>query len=167
MSENNDILDFGFYNLDCMEGMKCFPDQYFDLAIVDPPYGINVGKTAMGAGGGGVAPHRNRSAANLRTGRRKQDIYPVRGEEETDRSSMGGVPDSWRDETLRKSEWGGSRSLSQNLQGVRRQPHTGRRILQGAEASGEKSCYLGGAITLLTIWSRQSASLSGIRIGAA
>lgn len=26
------------YNMDCMEGMKQFPDNYFDLAIVDPPY---------------------------------------------------------------------------------------------------------------------------------
>ena len=34
------MLDFGFYNMDCMEGMKQFPDKYFDLAIVDPPYGI-------------------------------------------------------------------------------------------------------------------------------
>lgn len=33
------MLDFGFYNMDCMEGMKEFPDGYFDLAIVDPPYG--------------------------------------------------------------------------------------------------------------------------------
>jgi len=33
------ILDFGFYNMDCMEGMREFPDKYFDLAIVDPPYG--------------------------------------------------------------------------------------------------------------------------------
>ena len=33
------MLDFGFYNADCMEGMKEFPDKYFDLAIVDPPYG--------------------------------------------------------------------------------------------------------------------------------
>ena len=24
--------------MDCMEGMKEFPDKYFDLAIVDPPY---------------------------------------------------------------------------------------------------------------------------------
>lgn len=36
------MLDFGFYNMDCMEGMKQFPDNYFDLAIVDPPYGINL-----------------------------------------------------------------------------------------------------------------------------
>ena len=28
------------YNMDCMEGMRQFPDKYFDLAIVDPPYGI-------------------------------------------------------------------------------------------------------------------------------
>lgn len=33
------MLDFGFYNMDCLEGMKEFPDGYFDLAIVDPPYG--------------------------------------------------------------------------------------------------------------------------------
>jgi len=26
------------YNMDCMIGMKEFPDKYFDLAIVDPPY---------------------------------------------------------------------------------------------------------------------------------
>lgn len=36
------MLDFGFYNMDCMEGMKEFPDKYFDLSIVDPPYGINI-----------------------------------------------------------------------------------------------------------------------------
>lgn len=27
------------YNMDCMEGMKQYPDKYFDLAVVDPPYG--------------------------------------------------------------------------------------------------------------------------------
>lgn len=27
------------YNMDCMEGMKQYPDNYFDLAVVDPPYG--------------------------------------------------------------------------------------------------------------------------------
>ena len=29
------------YNCDCMEGMKQFPDKYFELAIVDPPYGAS------------------------------------------------------------------------------------------------------------------------------
>ena len=31
----------GFWNRDCMDGMREFPDKFFDLAIVDPPYGIN------------------------------------------------------------------------------------------------------------------------------
>ena len=30
-------------NVDCMEYMETIPDQFFDLAVVDPPYGINVG----------------------------------------------------------------------------------------------------------------------------
>jgi site-specific DNA-methyltransferase (adenine-specific) len=28
------------YNKDCIEGMKDYPDKYFELAIVDPPYGL-------------------------------------------------------------------------------------------------------------------------------
>jgi site-specific DNA-methyltransferase (adenine-specific) len=32
------------YNMDCMEAMRAMPDKCFDLAIVDPPYGIGVGK---------------------------------------------------------------------------------------------------------------------------
>lgn len=32
------------YNEDCLIGMNRYPDKYFDLAIVDPPYGINFGK---------------------------------------------------------------------------------------------------------------------------
>ena len=30
------------YLMDCMEGMRQFPDKYFELAIVDPPYGISI-----------------------------------------------------------------------------------------------------------------------------
>ncbi len=30
------------FHADCMEIMKQYPDKYFDLAIVDPPYGINI-----------------------------------------------------------------------------------------------------------------------------
>lgn len=41
----------GFYCMDCMDAMKAFPDGFFDLAIVDPPYGINMGHT-NGVGGG-------------------------------------------------------------------------------------------------------------------
>ena len=28
------------YMMDCVEGMKQYPDKWFDLAVVDPPYGI-------------------------------------------------------------------------------------------------------------------------------
>lgn len=28
------------YMMDCIQGMKEYPDKYFDLAVVDPPYGI-------------------------------------------------------------------------------------------------------------------------------
>lgn len=29
------------FNMDCMEYMAAIPDNFFDLAIIDPPYGIN------------------------------------------------------------------------------------------------------------------------------
>ncbi len=30
------------YNADCIEVMKTFKDEQFDLAIVDPPYGLGI-----------------------------------------------------------------------------------------------------------------------------
>ena len=38
------------HNTDCMEVMAEYPDNYFDLAVVDPPYGIGAGKMQMGSG---------------------------------------------------------------------------------------------------------------------
>ena len=38
------------FNMDCMEYMRTIPDKFFDLAIVDPPYGINAPKMVMGGG---------------------------------------------------------------------------------------------------------------------
>ncbi len=37
------------YNEDCMIGMARYPDNYFELAIVDPPYGISVSEMNIGA----------------------------------------------------------------------------------------------------------------------
>ena len=53
-------MESGFYNMDCMEAMREFPDGFFDLAIVDPPYGINVASHVNGAliGGGGATIRR-------------------------------------------------------------------------------------------------------------
>jgi site-specific DNA-methyltransferase (adenine-specific) len=39
-----------FYNEDCLEAMKKMPDKYFQLAIVDPPYGIGANKMTLGNG---------------------------------------------------------------------------------------------------------------------
>lgn len=36
-----------YYNEDCMTGMARYPDKHFDLAIVDPPYGIERFKDAQ------------------------------------------------------------------------------------------------------------------------
>jgi len=35
------------YNSDCMEGMKQYPDNYFDLAVCDPPYGIGISQNPV------------------------------------------------------------------------------------------------------------------------
>jgi site-specific DNA-methyltransferase (adenine-specific) len=37
------------YHIDCMEFMADKPDKYYDLAIVDPPYGIGVSDINVGA----------------------------------------------------------------------------------------------------------------------
>lgn len=44
------MLDCGFFNMDCMDGMRLFPDKYFQLAIVDPPYGIGADKFSNASG---------------------------------------------------------------------------------------------------------------------
>ena len=36
------MAEIHFENRDCVEAMKEFPDNFFDLAICDPPYGIGV-----------------------------------------------------------------------------------------------------------------------------
>ncbi len=35
------------YNEDCLRAMKSIPDKYFELAIVDPPYGIGADSRSM------------------------------------------------------------------------------------------------------------------------
>jgi site-specific DNA-methyltransferase (adenine-specific) len=45
MNWNNEIQVF---NEDCMATMSRYPDNYFDLAVVDPPYGIGADKKNNG-----------------------------------------------------------------------------------------------------------------------
>lgn len=46
-----EIDKFTFFNADNMEIMKQYPDKYFDLAIVDPPYGIGFSDYERGSSG--------------------------------------------------------------------------------------------------------------------
>lgn len=46
------MLKTGLYNMGCMDGMKMFPDKFFDLAIVDPPYGNAANANKSGLAGG-------------------------------------------------------------------------------------------------------------------
>ena len=46
------------YNEDCMETMARYEDNYFDLAIVDPPYGLGE-RLVKGGGKGGMGTLRN------------------------------------------------------------------------------------------------------------
>lgn len=54
-----DTTESAYINCDCMDGMKLFPDNYFDLAIVDPPYGD--------ADAGGTAARRDSAAGSTST----------------------------------------------------------------------------------------------------
>jgi len=46
---NINIMQNIVYNKDCIEGMKEYPDKWFELAIVDPEYGINASKGTWGS----------------------------------------------------------------------------------------------------------------------
>ena len=42
MGKTQKIGNATIINIDCMEYMKTLPDKFFDLAVVDPPYGIDI-----------------------------------------------------------------------------------------------------------------------------
>jgi site-specific DNA-methyltransferase (adenine-specific) len=47
--ERHKVMELsGFYNMDCMDGMREIPDKFFELAIVDPPYGIGGKRLSQG-----------------------------------------------------------------------------------------------------------------------
>jgi len=55
-SRPSDCYTSDFFHLhreDCMEGMKRYPDKHFELAIVDPPYGVRRDVGFVGFGGFG------------------------------------------------------------------------------------------------------------------
>ena len=56
--------------MDCMDGMKEFPDNFFDLAVVDPPYGDAAqnegGGTGTGSARGSTGTRRHYQHNNVR-----------------------------------------------------------------------------------------------------
>lgn len=85
------------FNMDCMEGMKQYPDKYFDLAVCDPPYGIGIG--SMNYTKSGAVRTHGASLATRRDYRKKGD-WDVKPEKK------------YFDELLRVSKnqivWGGN-----------------------------------------------------------
>jgi site-specific DNA-methyltransferase (adenine-specific) len=55
-------------NIDCMEGMKMYPDKFFELAIVDPPYNI-ISQQARGVGSRIDASGKMNNWNNIKPGR--------------------------------------------------------------------------------------------------
>jgi len=45
---NTLVVGSTVYLMDCVDGMKHYPDKYFDLAVVDPPYGIGIDNDKKG-----------------------------------------------------------------------------------------------------------------------
>lgn len=39
----SEVPKIELFNEDCLEALKKFPDNYFNIGIVDPPYGLNFG----------------------------------------------------------------------------------------------------------------------------
>lgn len=70
------MLQPGFYNMDCMEALKDYPDKYFELAIVDPPYGIGADnfKNASGYHGKESAAVKTKNRLNTGSGKLKDRI---------------------------------------------------------------------------------------------
>jgi site-specific DNA-methyltransferase (adenine-specific) len=99
------MLDFGFFNMDCMQGMKEFPDNYFDLAIVDPPYGGSTIDDPRGHFAGGHAKKYNYGSTELGThfhgrGRSKKNLDEYKPNISVCRT--GGDGGGWKNSTYGK-----------------------------------------------------------------
>ena len=66
------------YNVDCMEYMATLPDKAFDLAIIDPPYGINAANMSTTKSGRNRLQQGTEKLKNrvLQTMKKDWDFYP-------------------------------------------------------------------------------------------
>lgn len=72
------MITAGLYNMDCMEAMKDFPDNFFDLAIVDPPYGDGGKKYRGGVGSEACSSGTRWNRFGQRFDRYKTTVEPIR-----------------------------------------------------------------------------------------
>ena len=79
-------MEPGFYNMDCMDAMKQFPDKFFDLAIVDPPYG---GGFTEGGGCKGWFTKYHTDGKNIGGGVRFGGRFDRYKEDDTDMRNVG------------------------------------------------------------------------------
>ena len=149
------------YNMDCLEAMRKMPDNAFDLAVVDPPYGS--GLTETGGCKGWFAKYHQDNPDNLGGGGTDSD------NDSTDTNTNRPLAQQLPKERQRTHYTFGSRKSSRNYQ---------RRIEQGREISKKsfrgtqprnrnilKNCFVshgtklfGGATT--STFLRQGASSS-------
>ena len=107
------MLDFGFYNMDCMDGMKEFPDKFFDLAIVDPPYGDGGGSFANGERFG---QRFDRYRKNTEGGvARKAEVLPRYTDSGTRENGVSRTGGKWAAKYGKKSSRGTSPRISRIL----------------------------------------------------
>lgn len=64
------------YNMDCMEYMRTLPDNHFDLAVVDPPYGA--GFTEGGGCKGWFAKYHQDSSQSLNVERERETALDLK-----------------------------------------------------------------------------------------
>lgn len=62
------------YNADCLAAMREMPDNAFDLAVVDPPYGIGITNTAAEGSSQSVQVERERAEGRGVRGRRRRSL---------------------------------------------------------------------------------------------
>lgn len=68
------------YNIDCLEYMKGLPDKFFDLAVVDPPYGSSI-----------MAKNKHQRHKTNATTYRNKSIPPVEYYSELNRVSVNSI----------------------------------------------------------------------------
>lgn len=135
-------MDFGFYNMDCMQGMKQFPDDYFDLAIVDPPYGA--GLADNGGCKGWFSKYHQETAENQGGVRKSIGTGSADGSTSTNTLSTKELQKTRRHLGICKLENG--RRQRQKNHNVGRGPEKG--ILRRTFSRLTKPNYMGGATTL-------------------